>query len=138
MMKRTRRLGIAALAAATLAACGGGDTATSEQRPAMSATTTTEVALRSFEFVPVELDVAAGTTVTWKNEDDILHTATSGTVGEQGVPGVSEDTPPKPDGLFDVQLDGRGSTGTFTFSESGTFAYFCEIHSGMAGTIRVG
>ena len=137
MMNGMRRLGTAALAAATLVACGGGDTATPEQSPATAAPATTEVALRSFEFVPVELDVAAGTTVTWRNEDKILHTATSGTAGEQGVPGVSEDAQPEPDGLFDIQLDGAGSMGTYTFDDPGTYSYFCEIHSGMAGTIRV-
>ena len=103
-----------------------------------AAPATTEITLRSFEFRPAELRVEAGTTVTWRNEDDILHTATSGTVGEQGVPGVSEDTPAEPDGVFDIQLDGSGSTGTYTFRDAGTFAYFCEIHNGMSGTIRVG
>ena len=130
-------IAIGMVAAATLAACGGG--ADPEQGgPAADTAAATEVALRSFEFVPPELQVEPGATVTWRNEDEILHTATSGTPGEQGVPGVSEDAPAEPDGLFDVQLDGEGSTGTFTFEDPGTYSYFCEIHSGMAGTIRVG
>ena len=95
------------------------------------------VAIQSFEFRPSLLDVEAGATAVWSNEDDILHTVTSGTAGEQGVPGVSEDLAPSPDGLFDLQLDGQASTATFTFDDPGTYAYFCAIHSGMSGTVQV-
>ena len=95
------------------------------------------MAIRSFEFRPTEIKVEAGVEVLWVNEDDILHTVTSGTAGEQGVPGVSEDLAPSPDGLFDLDLEGQASTAAFTFQEPGTYAYFCAIHSGMSGTVRV-
>ena len=96
------------------------------------------MAIRSFEFRPTQIMVEAGVEVRWVNEDDILHTVTSGTAGEQGVPGVSEDLAPSPDGLFDLELSGQESTARFTFQEPGTYAYFCAIHSGMSGIIRVG
>ena len=125
-----RRTLILIILAGALSSCGG---ATSME----PATEASEVAVRSFEFVPTEIRVATGDTVTWANEDDILHTATSGTAGEQGVPGVGEDVPPMPDGTFDLQLDGRGSTASFTFRESGTYRYFCAIHAGMSGVVVV-
>jgi plastocyanin len=86
-------------------------------------------------FEPSELTVAAGTTVKWTNEDDILHTVTSGKPKKQGIPGISEDRPGRPDGTFRESLDGAGSQYEFTFEEAGSYNYFCEIHANMTGTI---
>lgn len=83
-----------------------------------------EVLVQGFRFQPERLEVAAGTTVTWTNEDDIAHTATAG-------------TPDAPSGEFDVDLDGMGATGTHTFDAAGTYAYFCEVHNSMLGEIVV-
>jgi plastocyanin len=62
---------------------------------------------------------------------------TSGAAGDQGVPGVSEDVAPVPDGLFDLELDGTAATASFTFEEPGMYAYFCAVHSGMFGSVQV-
>lgn len=83
-----------------------------------------EVLVQGFRFQPERLEVAAGATVTWTNEDDIAHTATAG-------------TPDAPSGEFDVDLDGVGATGTHTFDAAGTYAYFCEVHNSMLGEIVV-
>lgn len=83
-----------------------------------------EVLVQGFRFQPERLEVAAGSTVSWTNEDDIAHTATAG-------------TPEAPSGEFDVELDGVGATGTHTFDEAGTYAYFCEVHNSMLGEIVV-
>jgi plastocyanin len=110
-----------------LGACGGGDDSSS------SATTTTTVAaaqdqstvnIKTFAFQPNPLKVKTGATVTWNNDDDILHTVTSGTRG-------------KADGMFDSKLDGPDATATFTFTEAGTFSYHCTIHPGMDATVVV-
>ena len=93
--------------------------------------------MKHIAFQPDPLEIEAGTTVTWTSEDDILHTVTSGRGKKQGVPGVSEDVPGKPDGLFDQEMDGAGSTFEFTFEEAGTVKYFCAIHAGMTGTVVV-
>lgn len=114
-----------------LAGCGGGS-----EGPASEPREQT-VVIRSFEFRPTQIMVRAGVEVLWVNEDDILHTVTSGTAGEQGVPGVSEDLASSPDGLFDLELEGQGSTARFSFQEPGTYAYFCAIHSGMSGVVQV-
>jgi plastocyanin len=82
------------------------------------------VAIREFQFQPSQIDVKAGTAVTWVNEDDAAHTITSG-------------TPEKPDGRFDSRLQGKGSTFSFTFAEPGTYSYFCSRHRSMQGQIRV-
>ena len=82
------------------------------------------VTIRVFQIQPSSLQVTAGTTVTWTNQDDILHTATS------GVPGAT-------DGRFDGAMSGSGASYAFTFSEPGTYPYFCTRHEAMRGEIRV-
>ena len=89
-----------------------------------SVSTGAPVAIQTFQVQPSPLEVAAGTTVTWSNRDDILHTVTA------GAPGAV-------DGRFDGPLDGTGTTYTFTFAEPGTYAYFCARHEAMRGEVRV-
>lgn len=95
------------------------------------------VMIQAFSFAPHQLDIALGTKVMWTNEDAITHTVTSGVPGRQGVPGVSKDRPAEPDGIFDFQLDGAGAMASFTFEDAGSFRYYCAIHAGMSGEIRV-
>jgi plastocyanin len=82
------------------------------------------VTVQGFRFDPSELTVAVGDTVVWTNMDGIDHTATSGTADA-------------PDGAFDVDMPEQGTSGEHTFTEAGTFAYFCEVHTSMTGTITV-
>ena len=107
------------------------------ERPESGGHPDQKVTVQAFEFRPGDIHIEAGVEVMWVNGDNILHTVTSGTAGEQGVPGVSEDLAPSPDGLFDLELAGQASTARFMFQESGTYAYFCAIHSGMSGTVNV-
>jgi plastocyanin len=95
------------------------------------------VTIEGIAYSPAEIKVAPGTTVTWTNDDDVLHTVTSGHQAEQGVPGVSEGKDARPDGTFEGQLDGESTTFEFTFDESGTFAYYCDVHVGMVGEVVV-
>jgi plastocyanin len=83
-----------------------------------------KVAVKLFQFQPAQLEVKPGTTVTWINEDDIGHTITSG-------------NPENKDGRFDMRLAGKGTTFSFTFTQPGTYAYFCNRHQSMQGQIRV-
>lgn len=134
-MRHTRQLALGAvllLSGGAIAACGDGPDRTESDGGGNRT-----VAIRSFEFRPARIDVEVGSTVVWSNEDDILHTVTSGMAGEQGVPGVSEDVAPTPDGYFDLELDGTATSAPFTFEEPGTYAYFCAIHSGMSGSVQV-
>jgi len=70
-------------------------------------------------FIPSDLTVVAGTTVTWMNTDSVAHTSTSDANGwNSGI--VS------PGGQF-----------SFAFPTAGTFSYHCAIHPGMVGTVVV-
>ena len=82
------------------------------------------VNIRLFQFRPAQIEIAAGTKVTWANEDDIVHTVTSG-------------TPDTPAGSFTRRLEGKGAAATVEFSRPGTYPYFCERHRAMRGEIRV-
>jgi plastocyanin len=77
-----------------------------------------EVWMSNVAFIPTNLNVTAGTTVTWVNNSTMPHTVTSTT------------------GLFD-ELLGVQQSFSFTFNEAGTFSYVCTLHAGMAGTITV-
>jgi plastocyanin len=90
------------------------------------ATTTMQspVDIRIFGFTPGQLEVNAGTTVTWTNHDEITHTVTSG-------------TPDTRDGHFRQRLEGKGRAVTVVFKERGVYPYFCERHPSMRGEIRV-
>ena len=81
-------------------------------------------AVRVFQFQPGSLPAPAGARVTWTNQDDIVHTVTSGTPGS-------------PDGRFDVPLPGRGATGAVTFARPGVYPYFCARHPSMRGEVVV-
>ncbi|MGA3066005.1 MAG: cupredoxin family copper-binding protein [Tepidisphaeraceae bacterium] len=82
---------------------------------------TATVQIENFSFMPRELTVPAGTTVTWVNKDDVPHTATA--VG---------DTP-----LFDSNALDTDDTYSFTFKQPGTFPYYCKVHPHMTGKIIV-
>ncbi|HYF12221.1 MAG TPA: plastocyanin/azurin family copper-binding protein [Actinomycetota bacterium] len=121
-MNRTRTTIVIGVLAIAAAACSS-DAAT-EASPSSRDGESGTVRIETFQFRPDVLEVVVGTEVTWTNQDDIEHTATSG-------------TPDSPDGTFDGELDGSGARFTFTFEDAGVFAYFCDVHQGMRGEIRV-
>ena len=77
-------------------------------------------------WLPSDISVGVGETVTWSNDDTAAHTVTSGSA----VDG--------PDGNFDSSLFMAGTTFEVTFDTEGTFPYFCMVHPWMAGTVIVG
>lgn len=121
-----------------VAACGGGsDDASAKKDTSTSAAASGKaVVIDTFMFSPKTLQVKVGDTVTWTNHDDILHTVTSGT--REYEPGDSGHvTATHRDGTFDTQMEGKGATGKHTFTEAGTFHYFCDRHPGMEADIEV-
>jgi len=80
-----------------------------------------EVVINNFAFGPTTLTVKRGTTVTWINKDGDAHTVTA--VGA------------KP--LFGSNPLDTGESFSFTFSQPGTYAYFCKIHPTMKGVVVV-
>ena len=78
-------------------------------------------------YVPAETTVKAGETVTWKNDDTAIHTATSGKDAT-------------PDGKFDTSLvsPGQSSKPIAMPNEPGQYPYFCTLHPWMTGMITIG
>jgi plastocyanin len=70
-------------------------------------------------FVPPNITMLAGDTVTWTNSDTIEHDVASVGVG------------------FDSGVIGPGGRYSQTFSQPGHYAYRCTIHAFMAGTVDV-
>ncbi len=69
--------------------------------------------------MPAKITVAAGTTVTWINDDeDMPHNVAS-------------------TGNFEAKLFGTGQTYSFTFAKPGTYEYFCAVHPYMRGKVIV-
>ena len=79
-------------------------------------------------YDPLDLTVAVNTTVRWTNGDSQVHTVTSGT--SDGILGT-------PDGKFGSEFMNPTDTFVFTFTEAGTFPYFCTPHPWMRGTVTV-
>ena len=70
-------------------------------------------------FSPDTLNVAAGTTVMWTNNDAVSHTTTSNT------------------NAWNSGIVAPGGTYSFTFQTAGSYQYHCAIHPGMVGTVVV-
>ena len=76
--------------------------------------------INNFAFSPNPLTVPVGTRVVWTNQQaGVPHTVTSDT------------------GLWDSGTVPSGGTFAFTFTTAGTFAYHCNIHPTMHGTVIV-
>lgn len=82
-------------------------------------TSTIIIKIHDFTFDPAEVVVTPGTTVTWVQEDEVKHTATSDT------------------GLFDSPLLEKGEKFSYTFNEEGEFGYYCKPHPNMIGSVIV-
>ena len=77
-------------------------------------------------FIPIEISVGVGETVTWSNADTAAHTITSGS----SIKG--------PNGIFDSSIFMAETTFSHTFDEAGTYKYFCMVHPWMVGIVIVG
>ena len=78
------------------------------------------VNITNHAFDPAQLDVTAGTTVTWTNEDTEAHTVTAD------------------NGLFDSGVLEPGQSYSIWLGGSGTVTYHCDIHPDMKGSVVVG
>jgi nitrite reductase (NO-forming) len=80
-------------------------------------------------FSPNLLKIKAGSTVTWINNDNTIHTITS---GKPNTPNAGE--------AFDSGLTALimpAKTFSHTFTNIGEFSYFCRLHPNMMATITV-
>ena len=81
-----------------------------------------KVSIADMAFSPSKIEVKAGTTVTWTNNDTTEHSVTS-TKGDDIDSAVS--------GLFDSGVLQPGQTFSYTFKKAGDYPYECMIHATM-------
>ena len=79
-----------------------------------------KVTIKSLKYSPDTIQITKGETVEWVNDDLTPHTVTSDSGGELNS------------GSMDV-----GTTWRHTFTQPGTFAYFCTFHREMKGNVIV-
>jgi plastocyanin len=89
--------------------------ASAQEKPVSTA----EVKIDNFVFGPAAITVAAGTTVTWTNRDDIPHTVVS------------------TEKVFKSKVLDTDEKFSFTFTKPGEYPYFCSIHPKMTGKVIV-
>lgn len=108
-----------------VAGCGSGGSDSSDKKsggsaPPAATAKADKVDIKDFKYKPETVEIKAGTTVSFTNEDTALHTATS-----------------QPQGKFDSGDIAKGQTKAVTFKKPGTFKYFCVYHPFMKGTVKV-
>jgi plastocyanin len=77
-------------------------------------------------YSPPEVHVAAGSSIKWTNDDNVIHTVTQGKPSEGANSTGFNSGPIQPGGTF-----------VHFFDESGTVDYFCTIHPYMVGEVIV-
>jgi len=108
-----------AIGAATLLAAGLPSLGAAGDLVVDAAAKATTITIDNFAFAPPDLTIAAGTTVTWKNDDGEVHK-------------VQDDHK----GFSTAALDTDDSF-SHTFATPGVYHYFCSIHPYMVGKIVV-
>ena len=80
---------------------------------------TANAGMKSLAFQPSRIEIAAGTTVAWTNNDQVEHTVTA------------------IDRSFDSGNMAPGTTWRYTFTKPGTYQFFCVVHPFMKGVVIV-
>ncbi|MCY1125747.1 cupredoxin family copper-binding protein [Frigidibacter sp. RF13] len=78
-----------------------------------------EVRIMGFAYQPRVLEILAGDSVVWRNEDIAPHTASAA------------------DGSWDTGAIEKGESAEMTFDRPGEFAYVCAFHTHMKATVKV-
>lgn len=78
-----------------------------------------QTGMSNLAFTRPVLEIQAGTTVEWRNDDAMPHSVTADNLG------------------FDSGLVEAGATWRFTFTRPGTYTYHCSPHPFMRGTVVV-
>ena len=96
---------------------GGGRRKTAEDAGAAANVTAAEI--RAMKFTQERIEVTAGTTIRWTNNDQLQHSVTAN------------------DGSWDSGLINPGGTWTHTFAQPGEYAFHCTPHPFMKGIVVV-
>lgn len=116
-MKRARPrprwwLAVAVASFALMAVIVGG-------RPGTVSAQDQAISIANFAFSPANIQVSAGSTITWTNNDSVAHSVTAD------------------DGSFDSGLIQPGASYSHTFDTAGTIAYHCSVHPNMTAEVVV-
>ena len=88
-------------------------------KPGTPVTGVTQVNIQNFAYQPANMQVRAGTTVTWTNQDNVPHSVTF------------------KNGMKDSGLLSAGQSFNYTFNTPGTYQYYCTVHPYMVATVTV-
>jgi plastocyanin len=121
MVPRLRRIGLTlgAVGIAALVAAALPELTSAGEAVVAAAASPTTIKIDNFAFAPATLIITAGTTVTWKNEDDSPHR-----IGDKN-------------GAFKSAALDTDETFSHTFASPGEYPYICTIHPYMVGRIIV-
>jgi plastocyanin len=75
--------------------------------------------ISEYQFAPASIEARAGDTITWTNTGTQVHAITTA------------------DGSFDSGALAPGQSFSFSFANPGTYAYVCNPHPWMQGSITV-
>ena len=134
-MLKTRVLVPIVFSLLAVTACGSGDATSSNSASSPDTEMSTDQAdvadtpgarsvvdLRDSRFDPRDIEISAGDTVAFTNNDPYAHTVTS--VADSATE-------------FDSGEIGQDVTFEQSFDAAGTYAFYCQIHPTMRGTITV-
>ena len=76
-----------------------------------------QVLIKGYKFLPQDISVKVGTTVTWVNEDSVVHTVEGSGMDSGNM--------------------SKGDEFTFTFDKVGVYDYICGPHPYMTGSVIV-
>lgn len=105
-------------------ASGGGGSPQDASKPKAGSKSKagTKVDMKNIQFVPMNVTVKMGQTVTWTNSDSVAHNVT-----KEGGPGAD----------FKSSTLNGGDTFSHTFTAAGKFDYVCTIHPSQTGNVTV-
>ena len=81
---------------------------------------TINISIINFTFNPGVISINRGDTIIWTNNDSVPHQIKGDNLSNLGG-----------------QVMSNGQTYSYTFNDTGTFAYHCNIHPSMTGSIIV-
>ena len=84
-----------------------------------AAANATAAEIRAMRFTQDRIEIAAGTTIRWTNNDQLQHSVTAN------------------DGSWDSGLINPGATWSHTFTQPGEYAFHCTPHPFMKGVVVV-
>ena len=83
-------------------------------------TKTYNISIANFAFNSKTLTINKGDTITWTNNDSVPHQVKGDTLTSLSGPVIT-----------------NGQSYSYTFNNIGTFAYHCNIHPSMLGSVTV-